>query len=143
MAELPSLDPFAFWRDLVSQVEKGVIDFAGQSMKSDGVANGMNKALSASLVTKKVTKELMQRYFEALNLPTRPDIQALGERLQKIEDRLIGISATLDRLAGGKPLGHAGLTLPVPSRTRKPPVREPVAVAPAPVAPRKSKKTAR
>ena len=143
MAELPSLDPFGFWRELVSQVEKGVNEFANQGMKSDGVVKGMNKALSTTLVTKKITKELMQRYFEALNLPTRPDIHALGERLQTIEDRLIGISATLDRLAGGKPLGNAGLPLPAPSRTKKPPVREPVAVAPAPVAPRKSRKASR
>lgn len=143
MAELPSLDPFAFWRDLVSQVEKGVNEFANQGMKSDDVAKGMNKALNATLVTKKITKELMQRYFEALNLPTRPDIQALGERLQTIEDRLIGISTTLDRLGGGQPLGHAGLSLPAPSRTRKPPVHEPVAVAPAPVIPRKTRKAAR
>lgn len=143
MAELPSLDPFGFWRDLVSQVEKGVNEFANEGMKSDGVVSGMNKALSTTLVTKKITKELMQRYFEALNLPTRSDIQALGERMQAIEDRLIGISASVDRLAGGKALDNAGLPLPAPSRTRKPPVRPPVAVAPPLVVPRKSRKAAR
>lgn len=143
MADFPSLDPFAIWRDLVSQVEKGVNDFADRGMKSDGVAKGMNKAMSATLIRKKITKELMQRYIEALNLPTRPDIQALGERLQVIEDRLIGMSVVLDRLAGGQPSGSAGLRSPAPSRTRKPPAPEPVAVAPAPVAARKSRKAAR
>lgn len=139
MAELPPLDPFAFWRDMVLKVEKGVNELANQGMTSDQVVKGMNKSLSTTLVTKKITKELMHRYFEALNLPTRPDIQALGERLQVIEDRLIGISATLDRMSGGRPVGNAGLPLPKPSRTRKPPDREPVAVtpAPAPAAPRR------
>ncbi len=143
MAVIPSLDPLSFWRDMVSQVEKSVNEFASEGMKSDEVAGGMNKAMNATLVTKKITKELMQRYFEALNLPTRPDIQALSERLQTIEDRLIGISASLDRLGGGQPLGRAGRSSPVPSRTRKPPVHKPVAVAPAPVVPRKRGKAAR
>jgi hypothetical protein len=129
VAEKPaSLDPFALMRDLVSQLEKGVNEYAKPLMQSDGFAKGANQAMSAAMVAKKLAQELTQRYFEALNVPSRSDVIALGDRLQAIEDRMIGMQATLDRLAGGA----AKPALPAPSRTRRPP--EPVIeVAAAPV----------
>jgi len=143
MPEPSSLDPFALWRDLVSQMEKGANEFADPGMKSDEFAQVMNKVLSASLAGKAMKREMLNRYFGSLNLPTRSDIEALGHRLQAIEDRMIGISATLDRLAGVKPRAGAGLSVAAPSRTRRPPppVQDatPAAVA-APAAARKSRK---
>lgn len=138
MAQPPSLDPFALWRDLVSQVEKGVNEYADPALKSDEFAKVANKVLSASVAGKALKQEMMNRYFGALNLPTRTDIDALSDRLHAIEDRLIEMSATLDRLAGGQPRGAA---VTGPSRTRKPPpaVQE-AAPAPPPVAARKRTK---
>ena len=144
MPEPSSLDPFALWRDLVSQMEKGANELADPSMKSDEFAKVMNKVLSASLTGKALKQEMMNRYFGALNLPTRSDIEAIGDRLQAIEDRMIGMSATLDRLAGAKPRGSTGL--PAPSRTKRPPPAAQDAApsarvaAAAPVAARKSRK---
>jgi hypothetical protein len=124
MAEPTSLDPFSLVRDLVSQLEKGVNEFANPLMKSDGFAQGANKVMSAAMVAKKLAQELTQRYFEALNVPSRSDVIALGDRLQALEDRLINMQSTLDRLAGGT----SRPALAAPARTRKPP-----APAPAPV----------
>ena len=128
MAEPTSLDPFALVRDLVSQLEKGVNEFASPLMKSDGFSQGANKVMSAAMVAKKLAQELTQRYFEALNIPSRSDMMALGDRLQAIEDRLINMQSTLDRLAGGA--SRPALAAPAPARTRKPPAPVP---APAPV----------
>ena len=136
MAEPTSLDPFALVRDLVSQIEKKVNEIANPLMKSDGFAQGANRAMSAAMVAKKLAQDLTQRYFEALNIPSRADVIALTDRLQALEDRMINMQSTLDRLAGG-----AGRpALPAPSRTRKPPapVIE-VAARPAPKRTRKSK----
>ena len=136
MAEPTSLDPFALVRDLVSQIEKKVNEVANPLMRSDGFAQGANKAMSAAMVAKKLAQDLTQRYFEALNIPSRADVIALTERLQALEDRMINMQSTLDRLAGGanRP------ALPAPSRTRKPPapIIE-VAAAPAPKRTRKPK----
>ena len=145
MPEPSSLDPFALWRDLVSQMEKGVNELADPTMKSDEFAKVMNKVLSASVAGKTLKREMMNRYFGALNLPTRTDIDALNDRLQAIEDRIIGMSATLDRLAGVKPRAGTGLTVATPSRTRRPPAPDaapsaPVVAAAPPVAARKSRK---
>jgi len=144
MPEPSSLDPFALWRDLVSQMEKGVNEVADPTMKSDEFAKVMNKVLSASVAGKTLKREMMNRYFGALNLPTRTDIGALNDRLQAIEDRIIGMSATLDRLAGVKPRAGTGLTVAAPSRTKRPPTPDAAPSAPvvaaAPAAARKSRK---
>lgn len=137
MAEPPSLlDPFALWRELTVQLEKRANELANQGMQSDEFAKGMQKALGASLLTKKVTQELLKRFFEALNLPTRADTATLGERLHAIEDSLVKLSAAVDRLGGGKPQRHTGLHLASPPRTRKPAAPEPArASAPPPAQP--------
>ena len=146
MPQLPSLDPFTFWRDLVSQVEKGVNEAADPAMKSDEFAKVANKVLGASVAGKALKREMLNRYFGSLNLPTRSDIDALSDRLQAIEDRLIGMSTTLDRLAGVTPRGGAAPSVAMPSRTKRPPAPAPQAAAsppapaPAPSAARKTRK---
>ena len=134
MAGPKSLDPFALVRGLVSQLEKGINERANPLLKSDRFASVANKALGAGMIAKKLAQGLNQSYFEALNVPSRSDILALGDRLQVIEDRMIGVQAALDRLAGGA----ARPTLPAPSRTRKPP--QPVIDIAAVPAPRRTRK---
>ena len=134
MAEPKSLDPFALVRDLVSRIEKGINEVANPIMKSDGFSQGANKVMSAAMVAKKLAQDLTQRYFEALNIPSRSDIVALTDRLQALEDRMINMQTTLDRLAGG---GNRP-ALPAPSRTRKPPASV-VEVTAAPAARRTRK----
>ena len=143
MAQPPSLDPFALWRDLVSQMEKGANQFADPALKSDEFAKVANKVLSASVAGKALKLEMMNRYFGALNLPTRTDIDALSDRLQAIEDRLIGMSATLDRLAGVKLRAGTGLAVAGPARTRKPPPAVPEAAPAPPPAPARKRTKAR
>lgn len=128
MSEPLSTDPFVLMRDLLSQLEKGINAYASPLLKSDGFAKSANQAMSSAMVAKTLVQDPTQRTFEALNIPTRSDLSALADRLQAIEDRLIGMQQTLDGLAGrsGKPAS------PAPSRTRKPPqpVTEVAAAAP-------------
>ena len=134
MADPALIDPFALWRDFTSQLEKRANELANQATESDQFTGMMNKAMSASLVAKKTTNDLTNRYLSAMNLPSRADIDALGERLQMIEERLIGMSAVLDRLAGPKAPAAAGLPTVGPSRTRKPPSEVPAAPVATPAA---------
>ena len=138
MAEPSPLDPFALWRDMVSQFEKGANQFTNEATKSDQFTQGMGKAMSATLAAKKISDELSTRYLTALNLPSRGDIEALGERLLAIEDRLIAMSSAMEQLAGVKGSVNAAKVMAAPRRTKKPPVEEPV--APTPVAARKRAK---
>jgi len=128
MAEPPSLlDPFGIWRELASQLAKGLEQLAVRGVRSDAFSRAMNKALGASLVTSRVRKELLDRLLEALNLPSRSDIESLGDRLQSIEDRIFAMSAAIDRLGGAASPASPGLVLSEPTRTRKPAQDMPVA----------------
>lgn len=97
----PSLDPFALWRDLVSQMSKGANEWANRGMQTDEFSAGMNKLLGPMLVFGKLSTKAKQRYFEAMNLPSRSDVEALADRLQAIEDKLVDLAALLDRPRGG------------------------------------------
>lgn len=132
MAEPRSLlDPFGIWRAIGLQLEKGLVELGNRGVSSDGFAKVTHTVLGASLVARKLRLSLTQRVQELLNVPTRADIQALGERLQVIEEHLVGIAAAVDPPQPGKPRGRTALRLASPPRTRKPPPSEP---APAVVA---------
>ena len=125
----------AMWRDLVGQWEKGANEFANQAMASDPFKQGMHGGMNASLQAQKSLGELMARFLTSLNLPTRDDIQSLGEQLQSIDNHLAGIARQLE-VGGGKaaPRAAAAAGVAKPRRTRQPP-RPPGA---PPAAPAKS-----
>ena len=134
MTKASPLDPLALWRSLVSQTEKDVNEVAFPTMKSGEFAKLANIVLGASLTGKGLKREMLDRYFRSLNLPTRSDMETLANRLQVIEDHLIGMSATLDRIAGAKSRGNGGYGQAAggPSRTKRPPpTGKEVATAPA------------
>jgi len=130
MAERSMLDPFGLWAGLASQLEKVGNQAAQGSLNSAEFSALMNKALAGSMTARKALRAAMRRYLEVMNLPSRDDVTALGEQLRALEDRLVDVSAALDRLA---PNGGAGgrTAVPIPPRTRKPP---PEASADAPAA---------
>ena len=66
----------------------------------------------------KALGEAMAKYFAALNLPSREDIVALGERLGAVERELHRLSAAL---------APAPLPAVTPPRTRKPKPATPAA----------------
>lgn len=139
MNQFPSLDPMALWRELTAQWEKSTNEFANEAMASDPFRQGMHGGMNASLTAQKALGDLMARYLTLLNLPTRADIQALGEQLQRIDDHLANISRAMD--AGGcrpaaPPAPHAP---PRPRRTRQPPQAAAAAAkAPPPAAPKRT-----
>lgn len=140
MAQPPSLlDPFELLRGLAAWLEKGLEQAADRGVRSNVFTRAMHKALGASLLAARLRKQLQDDLFAALNLPTRTDVLALGERLQSLEDRIMALSIQLDRLGSSRPSAQVLLPLPSPPRTRKPPAAPPVVDA-VPVARRKSRK---
>ncbi len=118
MATSNPLDPFAFWRDLLSQWEQGTNQLVNRTTESDAYAGGMGRTMGASLAAKKVADDLGKKYLQAMNLPSRADVEGLGERLHAIEDRLIALAQALEDagvVASTKP------AIAAPRRTRQPP----------------------
>ncbi|WP_447778848.1 hypothetical protein [Variovorax boronicumulans] len=131
MSQFPSLDPMAMWRELTAQWEKSTNEFANETMASDPFRQGMHGGMNASLTAQKALGDLMARYLTLLNLPTRGDLQALGEQLHRIDDHLAGIRRALEGGAGPAPRTSDAATAPArPRRTKQPPPT----TAPAPAA---------
>lgn len=118
--QLP-LDPAALWRDAVAQWEKGINEIANETMGSSEFAKSMHGAMGTSLAAQKSIGDLMGRYLTSLNLPSREEVAALGERLSGIEGRLIRMTTLLERVAG--PAGTSSAA-PKVLRTKRPPPRE-------------------
>lgn len=124
MADPSPLDPVALWRDLVSQWERGVNDLANRAMASDEFNRSMHGGLGVSLTAQKAFGDALGRVLTSLNLPTRNEITALGDRLQSIEERLIQIAAALDQSAGGASASAPPALAPMPRRTKRPAPRQ-------------------
>ena len=135
------LDPFGFWSFVGKRLEKALTEAGNRGVNSEPFAKLMHKALGGSLVAGNLTRALTQRVQEQLNVPTRSDIQALGERLQTIEDRLVGIAACMDAPRSGQMAGSTALRRMSPPRTRKAP--PPEAPAPAAAKPRQAPRKTR
>ena len=90
------LDPMAMWRELTAQWEKSTNEFANETMASDPFRQGMHGGMNASLTAQKALGDLMARYLAMLNLPTRADLQVLGEQLQRIDDHLARIARAME-----------------------------------------------
>lgn len=112
-------DPLAPWRDLVSQWEKGINTLANTTMASDQFSGTVNTAMNLSLLMQQKMGELMATYLTTLNLPSKADITALGERLASIEARLDQIATLAEIAVRTMPEAKKNVA-PMPPRTKKP-----------------------
>jgi polyhydroxyalkanoic acid synthase PhaR subunit len=117
----PGPDPFTAWRDWLNQAERQLNSLFNEVMGTEQYTRFMGQFNDLSMNMQKNMNETMGRYLSSLNLPTRDDLAALGQRLAAIEDRLGAIGS------GGKPAVQgvattsvAPVATPRPPRTRKP-----------------------
>ena len=117
-------DPAAIWRGFLGDLETGFNSFANKAMESEGFSRVMNQAGGASMAAQKALGEAMEKYLTGMNLPSRTQFIAMGERLQGIENQLVEIKAMLHQIGqsgGAAEDGAAGVRKP--PRTRRPPAR--------------------
>ncbi len=115
-------DPFAMWREWVSQSERQWNTFLTQAMGSESYSQSVGRFMEFYVAAQKQLGESMGRYLTALNLPTRDDLLGLGDRLAAIETRLARIETTL---AHGGGAGDDAMPATRPPRTRRPPPAAP------------------
>jgi len=119
MADLPSKDPSVSWRELIAQWEKGFNALANQTMASEEFSRSTNQAMGLSLKMQQAMGSAMATYLATLNLPSRADITALGERLQSIEAYLSRIALALEEPQAAR--RRPSSARPKPPRTKLPP----------------------
>ena len=110
-------DPFAMWREWVSQSERQWNTFLNQAMGSESYSQSVGRFMEFYVAAQKQLGESMGRYLTALNLPTRADLLGLADRLAAIETRLSHIEAALARDGAG----DDAVPTTRPPRTRRPP----------------------
>lgn len=110
-------DPLAMWREWVATSERQWNAFLNNAMATDEFSQAMGRFMDVYLNMQKTMNETMGRYFQAINVPTRDDVVALGQRLSQIEDRLARMEDAL-RASSQAPAAPAA---PRPPRTKKPP----------------------
>ena len=112
-------DPFALFRDMVTQWENSVNEWGNKAMATPEAVQAMQMGTAASLKIQSATNDAMAKALSAANMPSKADVEALGARLVNIEAQLMRIEA---RLSGH---GDAMVSAPVvrPARTRKPPAK--------------------
>jgi hypothetical protein len=119
MPDASSSDPTAVWRDLVSQWEKNVNALANKTMATDEYASAQSTMMSGLLRMQQMMASSMSTYLATMNLPSRADVVAIGDRLSSIEALLTRIAATLEaQSVGGRPEASP---IPRPPRTKQPP----------------------
>jgi polyhydroxyalkanoic acid synthase PhaR subunit len=108
------------WRDWVANSERQWNAFLNNAMATDEFSQAMGRFMDVYLNMQKNMNEVMGRYFQTINIPTRNDILALGERLSQIVDRLGRIEDAL-MAAKVSAAAPAAAAAPRPPRTKKPP----------------------
>jgi polyhydroxyalkanoic acid synthase PhaR subunit len=108
------------WREWVAQSERQWNAFFNEVMGTEQYSQSMGRLMALSLDQQKSMSEAMGRYLGALNLPTRNDVFALGDRLAGIEKRLASIEERLERLVGGEAVPASAPSPPRPPRTKRP-----------------------
>ena len=122
-SQTETIDPFAQWRDWLTQSERQWNSFLNDVMSTDQFSEGMGRMMDMQLTMQKNLNETMGQYFAALNMPSRTDVLSLGNRLTEIEERLTGIEDALRTLTPEPKRAEPATAVAMPPRTKKPPTK--------------------
>ena len=113
------VDPMDSIRNAMGDLESRFDEMAKAVFGTDAFAKATGKATEIGAKAQKQMSDQMSRNLEFFNMPSRSDVNAIGERLMAIEDKLISIEATLAKLVPADSKPKSG-----PKRTRKPPSKK-------------------
>jgi len=121
-----NFDPFALWRDWFVRSEQQWSESLSTMLKDERVAGTLGKEVQKAMLGQKMFAEVMERYLAVMHLPSRTDVEKLGERLGQVEDVLAALQAeiVLLRSAMVKAGTLSSEVAEMPPRTRKPPKQE-------------------
>ena len=100
------------FREAVSAWERLANEYGGQMLARPETAQAMQGATSAGLQIQGAVQDAMSKVLGAANMPSKAEIDGIGQRLAAIEAALVRIEA---RLPPAPPS-----TTRRPARTRKP-----------------------
>ena len=120
MTKTPPADPLKAWRDWFVENERTWSESLTGIMNSEPVSRAVGQEINAALHAQQMLTQGMATPMAMMNLPTREDIVALGERVGRLEDAVARVEAAVVQMRGAT---SAKEDAPKPARTRKPPAR--------------------
>ncbi len=109
-------DPMSMFRDVVNQWEKLANEYGSQFLARPEAAQAMHNVTAAGLQVQNAVSEAMSKVLAAANMPSKADIETLGQRLTAVESSLLRIEGLLSARGGADTKSPKVK----PSRGRKP-----------------------
>lgn len=113
----PPVDPMAMFRDAVTQWEKLANEYGSKFLTRPEAAQAMQSATTAGLQVQSAVQDAMAKVLAAANMPSKAEVETLGQRLTAIEASLARIESRISDETSTAPRAAA----PKPTRGRKPP----------------------
>jgi hypothetical protein len=88
-----NLNPMAMWRDWIVKSEAQWSEAMSGLLKDERAGTVLKRQLDEARMAHRQFGEMAQAALAAAYLPTRADIEALDERMGKLEDGLAQVSA--------------------------------------------------
>ena len=117
-----TMNPVAMWRDWFVRSEAQWSEYVSSLMKNDQTGGTFGRQLGELQMMHRQFGEMAQAALAAANLPSRSDLEALDERLGRVEDGLAQVAAGLARLRESLVAVEA-VKPAAPTRRRRAPVR--------------------
>ncbi|MFM5885263.1 MAG: hypothetical protein ACKOQ3_08075 [Novosphingobium sp.] len=118
MTQKPAFDPVANWQEMLQKWEHEINSWSGKLTETEQFGAVMGQATKMSLVAQKTLTDQMETLLRSLNLPSKTQVEALGERLDAIEEAIERLRLALEP---GAAIPAPAPAAAEPRRTRKPP----------------------
>lgn len=115
------LSPLTMWRDWLVKSEAQWSESLSQLLKDPQAGNVVKRQVDEMRMAHRQFSEVAQASLAAANLPSRSDLEALDERLGRVEDGLAQVSAQLSLLRESLVAQGAAAAPARPRRDRQPP----------------------
>lgn len=116
----PNLNPMAMWRDWIVKSEAQWSEAMSGLLKDERAGTVLKRQVDEARMAHRQFGEMAQAALAAAYLPTRSDIEAIDERMGKLEDGLAQLSANVVALRNALVAQGAAKVARVP-RTRMAP----------------------
>ena len=94
-------DPLAAWQKLVQGWELEINSWSAKVTESEQFSAMLGQTTKMMLATQKTVAEQVETLLRSLNLPTKPQIDALAERLDSIEDSIMQLRIAMAKASTG------------------------------------------
>ncbi len=122
-ADNVNLNPVALWRDWIVKSETQWSEAMSGLLKDERAGAVLKRQIDEARMAHRQFGEMAQAALTAAYLPTRADVEALDERMGRLEDGLAQVSAQLVSLREALAVQGAVKLARVP-RNRKPPSKQ-------------------